>query len=260
MSVVLAKAALEHKAIQTKLNIGCDGIEIQLLGELLEKDANGEWKDLSDVFCLEEFKDYPIRVVHSPLIPKKDSVLIEYILNPDNHKLFKNIFSIADYFGKVQNVKIGIVFHAETFKSYLEEIGAWNNLVSGIHEMLETFQNVYLLIENVIPARNFDNVAEVHLTNNCLFDNVEMIKALREELGTDRIYTVLDTCHQMMTEMYISSLFNAFGDFEESDLCMETFIRRNAPYLGLMHVCNMAGNGLSRGIMELPSLRKLMMY
>lgn len=245
---IYAKSALTHDQIKTKLDIGCDGIEIQLLGELLGPEDSHHWLNASECFNLSEFTGYPIRVIHAPLIPGHGDTLIERLVDDLDRKLLVNIFAIADFLGKANNVVIPIVMHSETYWEYLQDIGnSWSRLLFYVDDLLERFTNTELLIENVSPLRGIGRGKDLHLANNCMFDNVDLVQKLRLELQTDRIGTVLDTCHQMLTEKYIGLLYDAVGDVAKLDLSLETYFYMNAQYLKLMHVCDMVGSGYGKG-------------
>lgn len=245
---IYAKSALTHDQIKTKLDIGCDGIEIQLLGELLGPEGNHHWLNASECFNLSEFTGYPIRVIHAPLIPGHGDTLIERLVDDLDRKLLVNIFAIADFLGKANNVVIPIVMHSETYWEYLQDIGnSWSRLLFYVDDLLERFTNTELLIENVSPLRGIGRGKDLHLANNCMFDNVDIVQKLRLELQTDRIGTVLDTCHQMLTEKYVGLLYDAVGDVPKLDLSLETYFYMNAQYLKLMHVCDMVGSGYGKG-------------
>lgn len=246
--IIYAKASLSHDQIQTKLRIGCDGIEIQLLGELLGQANDHDWLDISDCFTLSEFAQYPIRAVHAPLIPGHGDTLIERLVDDLDKKLLVNIFAIADYFGKAQGVTVPVVMHSETYLEYLQDIGnSWNRLFSCVSYLLQHFDSTELLIENVSPLRGIGKGKDLHFANNCMFDNIELVRTLRKELQTNRIGTVLDTCHQMLADKYIGILYDAVGDVDKPDLSMERYFEENAPYLKLMHVCDMVGSGYGKG-------------
>ena len=64
---IYAKSSLTESQMDTKLDIGCDGLEIQLLGELVNGEV-GQYLLAKDVFELQQLKDYPVSVVHSPIL------------------------------------------------------------------------------------------------------------------------------------------------------------------------------------------------
>lgn len=252
-SLVLAKAALNHDQIKTKLNIGCDGIEVQLLGELLGKGGEHDWLKTSDVFNLDEFRDYPIKAVHAPLIPGKDDTLLERVLDKSDYRLIYEVFKIANYFGELHKEEVKIIFHSEMYKEFLEDLGdQWDRMVYYIDFLLKEFPYTQLLIENVSPLRGIGKGKQLHLANNCMFDNIEMVKDLRDRIGTYRIGTVLDTCHQMLTEKYVGAMYDLVGDVLKPDLSLENFFRLNQPYVELIHLCDMRGSGYGKGRHGIP--------
>lgn len=246
--MIYAKASLTHEQIDVKLSIGCDGIEIQLLNELLGNRNEHDWLNADSVFNLNEFKDYPIAVIHAPLLKGHGDVLLERISDPADYKLLYEIFKIANYFGECQNKVVGVVMHSESYVEYLSDVG---NSVDRIEKYLERilldFPYTELYIENVSPLRGIGKGKALHLANNFMFDNVELVELLRKDLHTERIGTVLDTCHQMLTEKYIGALYDLVGDIPKPDLSISKYFEVNAPYMKLIHVCNMQGSGYGKG-------------
>lgn len=62
-----AKSALNKEQLDTKVNIGYDGIEVQLLSELIDGSI-GHYKNTEDVFDLDSLKSYNIKVVHASIL------------------------------------------------------------------------------------------------------------------------------------------------------------------------------------------------
>ena len=55
---VYAKSSMSHDQIKSKLNIGCDGIEIQLLGELVDPLTNKYTSIMLAIFDMHNFTLY----------------------------------------------------------------------------------------------------------------------------------------------------------------------------------------------------------
>ena len=140
---VYAKAAIKHSQIKTKLDIGCDGIELQMLDEIY-RDGLHTWRDIEEVIDLGEFSNYPVRVVHAPLVPNRGDVLLERIADVDD-------------------------------------------------------------------------------------------------------FIVLDTCHQMLAEKYITGLYEMTGEFKAPDLSLRHYFEMYEDTIKLMHICGMKGSGYGKG-------------
>lgn len=245
---VYAKSALKHDQIRVKEEIGCDGLEIQLLGELLGPHSDHDWLTVEEAFPnLEEFLGHNVHVVHAPLIPGHGDTLIERLADDLDVSLLQSIFKIAEAFGKAQDRSIIVVCHSELYVEFLEDLGGtWSRIVGIVDKLLEEYPHTELAIENVSPLRGVPK-GNLHLANNCYLDNVEMAIRLRKELSTTRVGTVVDTCHQMLTEKYIGAIYDMMPDWPSKYLSLQAYLNANAEVLKLMHVCGMEGSGYGVG-------------
>lgn len=250
---IYAKAALTEEQIITKMNIGCDGLEIQLLGELIKDRTCGKYNRALDVFDMDALIKYPVKAVHAPLVPGKGDVTLEFLTNSTNITLLDQIFLIAELYGEEWNEMVTVILHSESFYKSLVDVGnQWGRVVSYIGMMLDKYPNTKLVIENVTPLRGIEQGKELHLSNNWGFDNIKMVQELRKALNINRIFTCLDTCHAMLAEKYIGGLYEIVGDVPVPNLSMEEYFRRNAPYLGLIHLCDVKGSGYGKGRHGIP--------
>lgn len=243
--LLYAKSALNKEQLDGKVAIGCDGIEIQLLSELVNGTV-GNYKSAEDAFDLDALAQYDVRVVHAPILSfygMSDVTLEDFV--DDDIFLFEQVFKIAEFFGERHNIMIDIVVHSESTVSVMESIGStWSRVVIYLGYLLFKYPHTRLLIENVTPNRGTIN--NLVLTNNFLFDNVDMAKRLREALNTDRIGTVLDVCHAKISEKYICTLSDMLG-VTHVDMSLENYLVQNLPTLGLIHFADMRGSGYGRG-------------
>lgn len=110
--LIYAKSAFSVKNALAKHNIGCDGIEIQLLNENLDMRFGME-----EMYPMEDFERMAVKSIHAPLCYKYNNrdccILLE---NLHDYRVFRDlhrIFQIANHFGKLHNEKISIVIHSE---------------------------------------------------------------------------------------------------------------------------------------------------
>lgn len=246
--LILAKASLTKEQIEAKENAGAEGIEIQLLDEMVVNRLDKQFCYAEAVYDLDALREKDVHVVHAPIIPGISDITLERLCDEGDAFLLEQIFFIANFYGHVHGRKTIIVVHSE---SYLEELidigGSWTNIVYYLNQMLNKYPHTEVVIENVSPLRGIGKGKALHLANNFAFDNVELVQALRQELQTDRIGTCLDTCHQMLTQKYITGLYQMVGDVPVPDLSMGTFFDKNKDYLKLIHLCDMKGSGYGRG-------------
>lgn len=240
---IYAKSALKVADIEAKLDIGCDGIEIQLLSELV-KNKLGTYYTAKEVFDLESLSIYPIKAVHVPILSfygVNDITLEDFV--DEDIVLLEEVFKIANYFGRKQNCSILIIIHSETTLQLMKRIGnLWTSILHSIDTLLEKYPYTELCIENVTPLRNIrDN--HIVLCNNFRYDNVDIATELKKELQTNRIGTVLDTCHAKISKKYIEGIYKIAGDRICGDYSLDSYFRENKEVIKLIHLADMSGSG-----------------
>lgn len=243
--LLYAKSALNKEQLDRKVEIGCDGIEIQLLSELVDGEI-GKYKSAEEAFDLPSFKDYDVRVIHAPILSfygMADVTLEDFV--DDDIFLFEQVFKIAEYFGEVNNRMTDIVVHSESTVEIMESIGnTWSRATIYIGYLLFKYPHTRLLIENVTPNRG--TLDKLTLTNNFLFDNIDMAKRLRKDLCTNRIGTVLDVCHALISMKYIGAMCDML-EIPRPDMSLESYMIKHQPTISLIHFAGMKGSGYGRG-------------
>lgn len=251
--LILAKSALTEEQLNVKERIGCDGIEVQLLNEMVQDRIRGTYLNPEDIYDLDALLKYDVRVVHAPLLSGTGDVTLEVMCDDKDISLLNNIFFIAECFGKHYNRKTVIVVHSESYYEVLTDLNdSWNHIVKALRWLLARYPHTELVIENVSPLRGIGKGKELHLANNFGFDNIDMVQHLMAELNTDRIGTCLDTCHAMLTKKYLNALYAEVGDVYPVNFSMDMFFQKNAPYLKLIHLCDIQGSGYGKGRHGIP--------
>ena len=244
---ILAKSALIKEQLDTKVNIGCDGIEIQLLSELINGRI-GNYYLAKDVYDLDMLKNYDIYCIHAPILSfyGLDDVNIEDMVDMEDFKLLDQIFYIANTVGELYNRKIIVVVHSEMSRDKLIGLGdTWKRVLNAVGCMLFKYPYTELAIENITPLRNAHR-KPLHLANNFLFDNIIMASELRKQLNTDRVGTVLDICHAKTTALYMNKIYELLGD-EPEDYSLNNFFSGNKDVIKLIHLADMTGSGYGKG-------------
>ena len=240
---IYAKAALDMRQIEVKQNIGCDGIEIQLLGELLEKDPSGMYREAEEIWNLSDFDHVPVKAVHAPLVSGFDLTLEKMTstgLFPPT--ILYNTCEIAEHFGRHSGGEVPVVVHTElAVSNNFIATGMYSEIRCMMDHILMAYPHVSVCIENVTPLRSMSSHG-ISLSNNFAGDNISLAKMLSKDLGTDRIGTVLDVCHAMITAMYMNTLYRAVG-IPAPDLSPEHFFMTNLGVCKLMHLAGMKGSG-----------------
>lgn len=243
--LIYAKSALKKDQIDVKNNIGCDGIEIQLLGELV-KDGIGSYYDINEIVNLKEFNDCNIKVVHAPILSKvglSDMNLEDF--SGKHHKLLEQTFYIANYFGEIQGETIIIVIHSEcNLKTLKSDESKWAKLICTFDILLSKYKNVEIAIENVTPIRSYKN-GYLTLGNNFTFENIDIANELNKELRTNRFGTCLDICHAMISERYANKIYEGLEE-TSGDYSLNAYFKRNKSLIKLIHLADFKGNGYGK--------------
>ena len=244
--LIYAKSALKIKDIDTKIDIGCDGIEIQLLSELVDGRV-GRYFKADEAFELDKFNEYPVKVVHCPLLSSYGlaDVNIESFVSRD-FSLLEQVCYIADYFGKIQSISVLVVIHSEMNMDNMIAVNILDRVVNIVGYMIMKFRNIEIVLENVTPLRKVYK-GEIYLSNNFHFDNIKITNYIRKELNTERVGTCLDTCHAMIADKYMKEIYRILGDLEYKDFSLESFFDFNKDVIKLIHLSDVNGNGYGRG-------------
>lgn len=244
--LIYAESALKEKDLDVKLDIGCDGIEIQLLDELVNGEI-GNYNLAEDVFKLDRFKKYPVRVVHAPLLWNfgLPDVNIESFVGRD-FKLLDQVCYVADYFGKQQGKNILVIIHSEMNVDTMKAVGILDRVTYSLDKLFSKYHNIEIVFENVTPLRKVYR-GEISLCNNFSYDNVELVGYLRRELNSDKVGTCLDTCHALITNRYMSAIYDKLEDVERIDYSLNSYFEKNRSYVKLMHISDAKGNGYGKG-------------
>lgn len=244
--LIYAKSALKEKDLDVKLDIGCDGIEIQLLDELVNGEI-GNYNLAEDVFELNKFKKYPVRVIHAPLLWNfgLPDVNIESFVGRD-FKLLDQVCYIADYFGKQQGRDVIVVIHSEMNVETMRALSILDRITYSLDKLFSKYHNIEIVFENVTPLRKVYK-SEVSLCNNFSFDNIELVGYLRRELNSDKLGTCLDTCHALITDRYMSAIYDKLEDVKRMDYSLNSYFEKNRNYVKLMHISDAKGNGYGKG-------------
>lgn len=235
---IYAKSILSRDQLDSKINIGCDGIEIQLTNELIDLHTT-KYKTIYQAFDLKQFNNYPIRAIHAPLIKGFDTN-IEQLCDLNGQFLFYNICELAEYFGELQNRDIIVVIHTEERLDHLKTINnILNNILLLIDKGLKLFPHIKMAIENVPPIDFIDQ--NIRLRNNVQGENIILVNYIKEQLNTNRVGTVLDTCHAIITKIYMEPICKIIG--VEKDFSMKHYFEINKNDIMLVHLANVINNG-----------------
>lgn len=234
---IYCKSSLDQQQLKHRTEIDSFiGIEIQLLGDFVCSD-----KDVSQY--LQDIKPYikNIRAIHVPLKKGEDLLELQMLDNKEKQNLFYKICTLAQEISKINNQDTLIVIHNRwnlADLNFHEE--TYRKIKQCLDKALKENPNIKISIENVIPFL----IGSKNFTNGCLPDYVEVVKDLRKNLDTDRIGTVIDTCHAWVTMHFYKII-------EESEnigleLKMEDYFKANEGICFLLHLCDVSTFGYKK--------------
>lgn len=238
---IYGKSAANVEQLSVRKERGFDRFELQLLDEMITNDGIIDAEKAYDLPAVAQFNVY---AVHAPLVETGD-VVLEHMLHGHGAKLLEQCFYIAEYMANARMRDILLVVHTRYSLYDYKETGLWNDLLVQVGLLLNKYPHVHMGIENVVPFGT--QMGGMRFCNNCKFDNVEIAKRMCLLLDTDRIGTVLDTCHAMMTQKYVKALYDAIADgdrYPMEKLDLDEYFKQNAEYCKLIHCSNMKGNGM----------------
>lgn len=246
---IYAKSALVEEQMQVKETIGCDGIEIQLLTELINGKL-GSYHYAEDIFDLDTLLQHNIKVVHTPLLSHYglSDVNIESLCDSDDFKLLDQVCYIANKAGEIHDRNIIVVIHSESFHDNIKLIGdTWKRIINCVGCLLFKYPRIEIAIENLTPLKEIKN-GNLHLANNFYNDNVLMALELRKQLHTDRVGTVLDTCHAEISRRFYETLMLHYsGLLPLMDFSMDNYFSMNKDIVKLFHFSDTIRDGYGKG-------------
>lgn len=219
-----------------KVNNGFKHIEIQLIHSFLTESEYNDTKKAIDELNVD------ISVVHTPLIKGNKitgDIALNHLVSDEIYNMFEDTCKYAEYISEIENRRIKVVVHNNNSKLDLEETRIIPEKIGPkIKNTLEKYKNVDLAIENSC-ATDFGRFKTVFDMDDVTF----AVKQLNEVItGKKRVYTLLDTCHLMMS-------YEAWRRMSQEDLLDfdRTFkMATDGEKLGLIHLNNMWDNGLKQ--------------
>lgn len=242
---IYAKASLDMGEIQEKIRCGCDAIELNLEADFLlyGNDFLGHYG--SEIFAAKD-----IRVVHVPFNQDGEMLNLEWIFGHRDISVLRDVFSLAQYCGDKWGHDVTVVVHfCMAMYDFMQYELLQERIVENLKALFHQYPRVELAVENGVPLELGKAGQFIpRLCNGNYRDTSEIVRWLRERLG-DRVGSVLDTCHAMMTEKYMKTLLRA-ADIAEmypvqvvNDINMEHFFQMNQEICKLIHFNNLYGNG-----------------
>ena len=242
---IYAKASLDKGEIQEKIRCGCDAIELNLEDDFLKYGNNFLKHYGKELF---DMKD--IRVVHVPFNQDEEMLNLEWIFGHKEFSVLENVFALAQYCSEIWGHRVVVVVHScMAMYDFMQFELLQESIVDGLKILFARYEQVGLAIENAVLLEVGKNDKFIpRLCNGIYQDTSELVKWMREYFG-DRVGSVLDTCHAMMTEKYLKILLEAadisgiFPDVTVEDVNIEHFFQMNQGICKLIHFNSLRGNG-----------------
>lgn len=211
--------------------------EIQLLNEFVSDKP----LTVEEVFSKLELEDCIVRSVHVPLSNKlfRGCLQITEILDVQLGDIFEKCCQLANMIGKKQDTVVNVIVHNSMTLEDIRHAGdLYNQLVAKVSRLLNTYRNICIEIENVVPLE-FDTDGLPIYQAGCLMECCKLVEAMREQLiEPERLKTVMDTVHLLQskrtTEVITGKPFK-----------LDSIVRYYKDTIGTVHLANCRGLGLT---------------
>lgn len=237
MPLVFAKSKMDKRHVEVKKNIGCDGIEYQMLAG----DYNGRQELVNPALCVSVVEEHPAHAIHLPMnncnIEDDIEACLEYTAQLAEH-------SHLVWASKGKTVEPIVVLHNETHFQMLD-LRRRDEIVAMMAMLLEAYPHVQYVIENTTPFRWLQHQS-TQLSSGYFDSPVVFADYLRGVLSTERIGTCLDTCHAKIS----IDLMNAVCDRCEAidmKFTMDRFFELYKPTCKLFHFASCDDGGYGAG-------------
>ena len=232
---IYCKSALTREQLEARKSLKKSGIELQLLGDF-------EDNPLSTKEYIEILAEiiYDIKAVHVPLKKGEEIVEIQMLDNEKARSLFDRVCELSQAISDINGETILIVIHNRwDVSDFNLAKNSTESIVNYLRDILIKYPSIRIGIENVVAFMNYTCM----FTNGVMPNYVEVIKYLRKELNTDRVGTVLDTCHAIAS-LRILKLIEDYEDISFS-ISLEDYFKANKDICFLVHLANVKGLGFN---------------
>lgn len=240
---IWAKSAADPAQIKDKLEKGCDGIEIQLLGDFLDEKNTAQYYYQKTFSCA----GADIQVVHMPLIKHQD-VNLELLTYPVYWKAFEKAALLSQMLAEKYHHNVVLILHNTlTLDQYQHMPVLLKEIESLLEYTFSNFPQVEYAIENILPLEL--SAGKTPLGRNGFgFDNVDLANYFNEHFGTyNKFGTVIDTCHAMASYRMLAHIFAENHNSSLEGLRLEDFFSKNQGLLKVIHLTNVHSMGFNPG-------------
>ena len=232
---IVAKSDLSAPRLLNKKQLGADKIEIQLLESFLTEDF-----DPNKSIELVMKTGVEVCAVHVPII-SKINIEIECLKDKKTCEMFYMSCELAERFANCTGKPVLVIMHIgwtmNEFHRNPEILEKTDYILSSV---LERSKNIEIGIENIIPIIKRTGF-NPESRNGYLFDNVDYAKYFCSKYKTNRVGTVLDTCHALTTIRFFN-LLKEHG-MRGVDFTLDDYFKNNSELIKLIHLANVKGLG-----------------
>lgn len=223
------KSSLDVEQLEGRIKNHAQRLEIQLLDDFV---INSHIDNYVELIKYAKNLGLNIYSIHLPII--NEGMELQNI----NNKFYKDIFlrtcMLSEEAGNIFDNNILVILHTgwglEEFKT---QENILINVKNTIKQVLLEYPHVLISLENEIPV-TYDKHKKCHTRYNFAFGNVTIANYLKNELGTDKIGTTLDTAHAIVAERYVNIL-KSFGH-PMDNITLEQFFAANKDTIQNMHL------------------------
>lgn len=235
---IIGKSIVEENQLLKSYTDGFKCIELQLFKEV-DTTSTTEY-----MHTIKEIPGLDIYSVHTPLLGY-DEIAIEDFVGTKHTKYILRTMDLAEQLALHYNHDVNVVVHTSTNVYTLQKyVGIWDTLLQNLTMYLDTYPNTTISIENTTPLHSGNKQGKDYpiFHNGSFYDNVEIVKTLREALPdyAHRIFSLLDICHALTTVRTFNVLNTAI---KKVDVSISKFIEVNAPYCHHIHFNNLRNLG-----------------
>lgn len=177
-------------------------------------------------------------VIHAPM---NRTYVVESMGFPLSKERFRLVSKLASNMYEIHQAPVIIVIHQELSFDQIRDYGLIDGITETFKELIEEFPNIHYAFENLTII---GHEHEEPVSKNSHFDEpCKVAHYVREKLNTNRIGTVLDTCHLIST-VRLSEVLLPYGF--NLTVKIEDFFNVNKGMLKLIHLSNATRLGFGK--------------
>lgn len=236
---VIAKSAIKEVDLRDKLTRGAKYLELHSLeADALNLSANYE-------MLHQLLQEYGAKV-NSVHVPITKSYTLENLVSEEGTQRLEPFYTLAQRLSDLQGTHVCIVLHVETSYTQLEKWGMHSAISKSIAWLHSKYPTVDTAIENVMLGLGDPLQGITEWRSGGLDEaNFKIAHYLREELNTERVGVVFDTCHWRMSKSLLEYIGEKYPNYvpESAKLGFAESVQRQAHMLKVVHLANVRGDG-----------------